>query len=225
MNDVGPEPIIVLGAGGHGRETVCLIRAVEAHSPSRWDLLGIAAESEPEAPLLEGLGVRWLGPIETLPANNTHVSVAVGDGRRRAQLQRQARTLGYLPASLVHPTASIGLDVELGAGSYIGCLSVVTTHVRLGEGVQVNVSCSLSHDVTIGDFATLSPGVHLAGGVTVGEGATVFTGAKVLPHVRVGRDAVVGAGAVVVRDVPDGQTVVGVPARPLTKAQGAPDVG
>lgn len=225
MNQFEPEPIIVLGAGGHGRETVSLIRAAEAQSPGRWDLLGIAAEGQPESPLLEALDVKWLGPIETLPANNAAVSVAVGDSQRRAQLQRQARARGFRPASLAHPTASIGLDVEMGAGCYIGCLTVVTTQVRLGEGVQVNVSCSLSHDVTIGDFATLSPGVHLAGGVTVGEGATVFTGATVLPHVRVGRDAVVGAGAVVVGDVPDGQTVVGVPARPLHAHHEARGIG
>ena len=45
------------------------------------------------------------------------------------------------------------------------------------------------------------------------DGAFLGAGAIVLPGVTVGRDAIVGAGAVVTRDVPPGETVVGVPAR------------
>ncbi len=44
------------------------------------------------------------------------------------------------------------------------------------------------------------------------DGAWLGAGAIVLPGVTIGRDAIVGAGAVVTRDVPPGETVVGVPA-------------
>jgi acetyltransferase-like isoleucine patch superfamily enzyme len=41
-------------------------------------------------------------------------------------------------------------------------------------------------------------------------------GVSVVPGVRIGAGATVGAGAVVISDVPDGETVVGVPARPTS---------
>ena len=50
----------------------------------------------------------------------------------------------------------------------------------------------------------------------VGDGAFFGTGAIVTPGLRVGADAKVGAGAVVLEDVPEGATVVGVPARPAS---------
>lgn len=218
-----PEPLVVIGAGGHGRETVSLIREAEERTPGRWDLLGIVADAKPDSDRLAALGVRWLGPVEALREIQASVSVAVGDGRARERLQHLARELGCGSVTLVHSNASIGWDIELGQGCYVGPLTAVTTHVRLGDGVQVNAGCTLSHDVVAGDFATLAPGVHLAGGVVVGEGATIYTGAAVLPQIRIGRGAIIGAGAVVTSDVAPGSTVVGVPASLLRRSEKRPD--
>ncbi len=60
----------------------------------------------------------------------------------------------------------------------------------------------------------LIPAQTFPGGVGIGEGALVGTGAQVLQYLHIGAGATVGAGAVVTRNVPEGLTVVGVPARP-----------
>ncbi len=211
-----PEPLVVIGAGGHGRETVSLIREATAAGSHRWDLLGVVADDVPDRDLLAALNVEWLGPVNTLYEITASFFVAVGNPDTRRLLQARYQATGLHAATLVHPSASIGWDVELGPGSYIGAGSTVaTTHVRIGEGAQINAGCVISHDVVVGDYATVAPGVHLTGGVLIGAGATIYTAATVLPRVRVGRGAVVGAGAVVVADVPPGTTVVGVPARPV----------
>ena len=89
-----PEPLVVIGAGGHGRETVSLIREAESQDSGRWDLLGIVADNEPDSDRLAALGVRWLGPVETLREIEASVSVAIGEGRVRERLQHRSRELG-----------------------------------------------------------------------------------------------------------------------------------
>jgi len=79
--------------------------------------------------------------------------------------------------------------------------------------VKVNMGAQIHHDCRIGSFSTIAPGACLLGAVTVGEEVFVGANATVLPHRRVGSHAVVGAGAVVTKDVPEGATVTGVPAR------------
>jgi acetyltransferase-like isoleucine patch superfamily enzyme len=56
----------------------------------------------------------------------------------------------------------------------------------------------------------------LAGTVACGEDVFIGTGAVIIPGIHIGARAIVGAGATVIRDVPDGVTVVGCPARPVS---------
>jgi acetyltransferase-like isoleucine patch superfamily enzyme len=59
----------------------------------------------------------------------------------------------------------------------------------------------------------VGPGAIVGGLAVIECGAMIGSGAIILPKVRIGSFAVVGAGAVVTRDVADGTTVVGNPAR------------
>ncbi|HWK11115.1 MAG TPA: hypothetical protein VNR64_13740, partial [Vicinamibacterales bacterium] len=73
----------------------------------------------------------------------------------------------------------------------------------------------------IGDFAHIAPGVHMGGEVAVGARAFVGIGAVVLPGIRIGADSIVGAGAIVTRDVAAGTTVVGCPAKAISRQRDA----
>jgi len=64
----------------------------------------------------------------------------------------------------------------------------------------------------------ICPGARLAGEVQVGARSWIGIGASVIQQVRIGSDVTVGAGAAVLRDLPDGITAVGVPARILSSS-------
>ena len=109
----------------------------------------------------------------------------------------------------------IGNDVHIGPYFRSGGRDVI------GNGVIAKIRSTSSPDVVIGDRAFLGPhslllhdtrqGVHTPCGLE--EDAYIGGGATVMPGVLVGKGATVGVGAVATHDVPEGETVVGVPAR------------
>jgi sugar O-acyltransferase (sialic acid O-acetyltransferase NeuD family) len=209
--------IVIVGAGGHGREILQLIRDINAAAPT-WDCAGFLVDAGFDTPpAVAGLPV--LGDLGWLAANpDAAVVVAVGAPSARKRLVRRIRALGGNPFPvLVHPRAWIGAGVELGAGSVVCAGVMLTTDIRLGEHVHVNVGCTLAHDDVLEDFVTLAPGVHLAGKVLLREGAELGVGSAVIPGAQVGAWALVGAGAVVTADIDADCTAVGAPARPVKR--------
>lgn len=213
---------MIVGAGGHGRETLDVVDAINAAHPDDhpFEVLGVVADHA-DQDLLARRGAIHLGRVDDLldgrldsvPAAAVYV-LAIGDPRsRRALADRLAETAHRAAPALVHPAATIGADVRLGPGSVVAAGARITTNVDIGRFVQVNVNAVVSHDCRVGDHVTLSPGVLVNGAVTLGEGAFLGTATVVTPGHSIGAWAVIGAGAVVVADVPAGVTARGVPAR------------
>jgi len=142
-------------------------------------------------------------------------AVVWGIGANRARYEHHVRMPQGLVERVVHPAAVIAGAVDLGSGSVVLTRVVVNPRARIGAAVILNTGCIVEHDCFVGDGAHVSPGAVLSGGVTVEALAWVGAGAVVLPGRRIGVGATVGAGAVVTRDVADGVTVVGNPARPV----------
>jgi sugar O-acyltransferase (sialic acid O-acetyltransferase NeuD family) len=218
------ERLVVIGAGGHGREVLDVVEALNAVQP-RFDVVGVVADVA-DVDLLARRGATYLGSVDELlegrleaTAEPVNLVVAIGSavtrsllvGRVEAAPALVGRTR-WVPA-LVHPAATVGADVELGDGVVVAAGGRITTNVRIGRHAQINVNAVVSHDGRLGDHVTLSPGVLINGSVTIGPGAFLGTAAVVTPGRSIGAGSVIGAGAVVVDDVPPGVTAIGVPAR------------
>jgi UDP-perosamine 4-acetyltransferase len=115
---------------------------------------------------------------------------------------------------LVHPTAYVCASAALAPGAQVLPHASLGPGARIGRGALINTGAIVEHDAAVGDCAVVDPGAVLAGRASVGESVEVGARAVLLPDIHVHDHAVVGAGAVVTRGVPQGQTVVGVPARP-----------
>ena len=217
--------LVIVGAGGHGREVLDVVEAINAAASAPvWRVTGFVDDGHPligeRLHRLERRGVRVLGGVDVLANGGGACVVAVGDPAVRQVLAERVLAGGMeLTPPLVHPSVTLGGDVVLAPGVVVAAGTQITTNVRVGRGVQINVGCSVSHDVVLGPHATLSPGCRLTGGVQVGEGAFFGVGAMVAPGVSVGEWARVGAGSVVLHDVADGETVHGAPARPSRSAR------
>lgn len=221
----GTRPLVIVGAGGFGREVVDIVDAINDRAPTH-ELLGFLDDGEVRQDLLARIGVPLLGDTTRLADLDVDHVVGIGAPEPRRRIDALAATCGRTATVLRHPHASVGRDVELGPGVIIAAGARLTTHISVGRHVHVNLNCSIGHDTVIHDYATLFGGAIVGGGCVIGVGATVGSGAVILPGVRVGDGAVVGAGATVIRDVADHGIVVSVAARPSlrsSQASGAPD--
>jgi serine O-acetyltransferase len=108
------------------------------------------------------------------------------------------------------------------SGIYIGDPVVVHPGVHLAHGqIVIDGIAEVHSGAQIFPFVTIGLRAPSMIGPTIGPRATIGSGAKVLGEVEIGEAAKVGANAVVLADVPDGATVVGVPARPAERTVGA----
>ena len=146
------------------------------------------------------------------------VHVSIGNCATRWEKYRQLKHAGACLVSLVHPGACVSSLALLGTGSVVMPGGIINVDARIGEACIVNTGATVDHDCQIGDAVHMSPGCHLSGNVTVGSRSWIGLGALIKQGVMVGHDVTVGVGAVVLKTVPDGQTVIGIPAREMHRS-------
>ena len=206
-NDPDRQDVVVVGAGGHGRELVDVLRRTRT-------VLGVVDDGPVDAGRLERLGVPLLGTTDWLLEHPGEFVLGIGTSAVRRRLAERLGRAGCTAVGARHPDASVGSDVRLGTGVVLFDRCVVTTNVTLGDHTHLNVGCAVQHDSVVGRFVQFSPGVLVNGDCTIGDDVFLGSGAIVTRGCSGGAGARVGAGAVVLDDVAPGTTVVGAPARP-----------
>lgn len=212
------EPLVILGTGGSAYDVLDVVDAINAVSPA-WEVVGFLDDARD--PGSRHLGIEVLGPLTAAPRFERcrFVNVIGSDRSHRMRPELIAKT--GLPterfATLVHPAAGVSPRARLGSGVLVNYGASVAGSVTVGDQVSVGPGCVIGHDSVIEPFAMLAPAAVVSGFCRVGRAGYVGAGAVLRQNVRVGEAALVGMGAVVLKDVPPGATVVGNPARPLSR--------
>jgi sugar O-acyltransferase (sialic acid O-acetyltransferase NeuD family) len=208
-------PVVVVGAGDHGRVVLDVLRAAGD------DAIGFVepgrAAGAPER-VIDGL--RVIGDLAgdtNWATAGTRFVVALGDNSARRDAFERCLQLGLSPAMAIHPAATLLAGARVESGTLVCAGAVIGVTAWVGPNVIVNTLASIDHDDRIGAHANVSPGAHLAGRVTIGEGAYIGIGASVREGLRIGDWALVAGGAMVIDHVPSGARVAGVPARPMAE--------
>ena len=206
--------LVIVGVGGVGRALRVFVDDVNREG-AQWRLRGYVDDAaEVQGRDIGGYPV--LGLIDWLADKEVDVLIGIGaPGVRRTVVERMRQHDGLVFPSLVHPRAYVPNCVPVGNGSIVYPGGCIDPDARLGSFVLVNKNATIGHDTELHDYATLAPGACIGGAVTIGEDADIGIGVSCKQGLTLGAGCRIGAGAAVVRDVPLGQTVVGVPAKSL----------
>ena len=205
-------PVIILGAGGHGKVVADALLAMGC------EVIGFA-DADPAKWGTTVLGFPVLGGDDIVTRRRADsVLLANGIGSAGSLVLRRDTYvrfagLGYQFAAVVHPRAAVAKSAKLGAGVQIMAGAVVQADARIGDNTIINTGAVVDHDCVIGQHCHIAPGCVLSGGIEVSDESHVGTGASIRQGVKIGKQTVVGVGAAVVSDFDGGCTIAGVPAR------------
>jgi sugar O-acyltransferase (sialic acid O-acetyltransferase NeuD family) len=217
---VAKRELLIIGAGGFGAVAASLAdsmnAAVHHNGAGPWDVVGYA-DSDPAKRGTSHAGRVVHGTIEeaglAFQGHALWFCCAIGDNRARAEMVQRALKFGWRPATLVHPSAIVDRSVEIGAGTFIGPLVVISWNTRIGAHVVVDAHVSIGHNAVLMDFSEVFAGARINGNCQLGEYALVGCNGALLPGTLVGRGAVVGANSLAHGVVAQDTTIVGVPPR------------
>ncbi|WP_051574334.1 NeuD/PglB/VioB family sugar acetyltransferase [Mycobacterium sp. URHB0044] len=204
---VDARPLIVYGAGGHGKVVANILIACGE------TVTGFVDDTKSES--MKVLGLPVLGSSDWLDVNpDARVALGVGNSIVRARTAELCLAKQAELVTVIHPSAVVAPSAIVEDGAVIMPLAVVNPDGVVGRGAIVNTSAVIEHDCVVGAFAHISPHATLGGNCAVGPFAQLGIGATMLPGTKIGEYSVVGGGGLVAHDIPPHTIAVGIPARP-----------
>lgn len=136
-------------------------------------------------------------------------------GYNRLQYKKSLiERFNFIPlATIIHPTAFIERDAEVGPGCLIYPFAYVGPRVQLNKCVVVNVYSYLPHDNRVGTCTFLSGGINIGGKVNIGECCFIGIGVTTNDSLDIGDNIFLGSNTLVLKSISQSGTYVGSPAR------------
>ena len=194
----------IIGASGHGKVVADIAKKIGYEEIVFFD----------DNQEMKRCGVYTvIGVTQDIFQHNCDAFVAIGNPMVRSRLLEQLeREEKYVPV-LVHPSAVVAEDIQLGTGTVVAAGAVINPGARIGKGCIINTCSSVDHDCIVEDYVHVSVGAHVAGTVLIGHHTWVGAGVTVSNNINICANCMIGAGAVVCKDIVEEGTYIGVPAR------------
>jgi sugar O-acyltransferase (sialic acid O-acetyltransferase NeuD family) len=206
--------LVIIGAGGLGKEIAWSYGRSMGQS-GEFNLVGYCDDN----PAL--VGQTQLGlPVLSLEAllkdphtDGMHFICAIGNNAVRKTLVDRCLSSQWQPLSIIDPSVILGLETQIGVGTYLAPGCIISNQTVLKDHIIVNLHASVGHDCRVEMFAQLCPGARISGNCIIETGAFLGTNAALAPGRHMGHNSILGGGSFCAVDIPDSTTALGTPAR------------
>ena len=202
--------VVVIGAGGHGKVIADII------IKSQDNVYGFLDDGvDIGTTIVKEKNIKVIGKVEEcikISSGNPDFEfvIAIGNNQIRKTISEKYN-LKYYKA--IHPSAQIGLDVEIGEGTVVMADTAINPSTKIGKHCIINTGAIIEHDNIIEDYVHISPNATLCGTVKIGETTHVGAGAVIKNNTNICKNCIIGAGATIVKNIKEEGTYVGVPAK------------
>ena len=211
------EDIVIVGAGGFGREVEWLINRLNQNQ-KKFNIIGYVDDNKEIGTKISELEV--ICNVEGIRKLNKTINVAVAIGNskvRKRSVEKMKKMQNVEFPNLIDPSVIIDEKIIKGEGNIICAGTIATVDIEIKNFNIINLDCTIGHDVKICDFVTIYPSVNVSGNVLLNDCVEVGTGTQIIQGKTIGKNTIIGAGSVVIRDIEENVTAVGVPTRILAK--------
>ncbi|QPF35140.1 NeuD/PglB/VioB family sugar acetyltransferase [Acinetobacter johnsonii] len=211
----------IYGASGCGRSLMPVARQQLARESDASEIVFIDDALESVADVNGHRAMNYLAFLNET-ASEKYVQIAIANSHVREKIAQRLKMDGIQLWSIIADNVVLMDQLELAEGSALSPFVTIGSNVRIGKCFQANLYSYVEHDCVIRDFVTFAPGVKCNGNIHIHDHAYIGAGAMIKQGkpddpLVIGVGAIVGMGAVVTKSVPAGATVVGNPARIVTK--------
>ncbi|WP_430734899.1 NeuD/PglB/VioB family sugar acetyltransferase [Halodesulfovibrio aestuarii] len=197
-----PDPLVILGFGGHARSVADVALDLGVQHLVFVDENARKGETFHNFQVVRSLSGDW---------ESGAFMLAIGDNVKR-RLAFDVLVSGNKSIyTLASKNAYVGIGAEICSGTFVAHGAYIGPEVKVGHGCILNTACVIEHECSVGNFCHISVNATLAGRCRIGNNVMIGAGATIIDGVRIASNVVVGAGAVVVNDIDDPGTYVGVP--------------
>jgi len=206
-----PVDIVIVGAGGFGRELHTWL--ADCWPAAAFRVKGYLGR---EKETVEHDGQRFpilADPEAYHPTAEERLVLAIGDVASRRRVVETIAGRGGQFLTVIHPTAVVAPSAAIGVGVIVYPCAVVANAACLEDFVVLNNYASAGHDSRIGRFSVLSPYATLNGAAALEEEVFMGTHSTVGPGVTIGRGSRISANSAALKDTPAASMVFGVPGK------------
>jgi sugar O-acyltransferase (sialic acid O-acetyltransferase NeuD family) len=205
--------LIIIGAGGMGRTMYDMARESIGYG-TEYNILGFiddntnALDSFANYPPI-------IDKIKNYQPKPNEIFICSIGGSARKKCMEEIIYKGGQFLTMIHSTARIGTNVQIGDGSIVGAYTTIGADAKVGKYNLIQSYTVIGHDSVIGNWNRIDTHVTLVGGTIVQDGADIHTSAMISHNVTIENNARVAACSFVIRRVKEGTTVMGNPAKKL----------